>query len=138
MTTLNSFEGSEVVGTRIVVAKAGDGLSQALDMAPEELHTGDEVFLLLKGEITDVTFKPSKDAPECRIRVHRFLTESGMLVDGDVGERIMEAQEASLAQWREQQRLAEEEAAGVQRMFPSDTDDDETEFDEFDEETEDA
>lgn len=131
---MSNFEGSEVIGARMVIAKAGEGLSNALDMKPVELHTGEEVYVLVKTEVTDVTFKPSKEAPETRVRVHRLLTSEAMIVDAEVGEQLMAAQEAELANWREAQRIEEEKAAGVHRMFSGDVDDDETEFDEFDDE----
>jgi hypothetical protein len=59
---LEPFESIPVIGTSIKITKAGDGLSKSLAIAPSVLHTGDEVFVLLKCEVGPIRMVPVKDA----------------------------------------------------------------------------
>lgn len=122
MTKLNRFEGQEVLATRITVTKTGDGLSEPLDMRPEEFHLGDEVFVLVRGEVTDVRHKPVKGT-DGLARVHVVSANLGMVVDGSTGAALLEQVEADLAEKAEADERAAAEAAGVGSRVWEDDDD---------------
>ncbi len=48
---LTSFDGRDVIKTTIAITKAGDGLSDALKVDPQEFSLGDEVVVVLKCEV---------------------------------------------------------------------------------------
>lgn len=102
---LQPFEGREVIGTSVAVRNAGDGLSKALAVDPEELHLGETVFLVLECEVTKVQFDPVKDSDDLLVRVHVLKAGDATLVAGDV-----------VADHLESQRVRIEEARGVHRL----------------------
>lgn len=125
---LQPFEGHPVISTAIKVTKAGDGLSAALQIEPREMHIGDEVFLVLKGSISTVQFLPVAKAEGNYSRGHVFVTETATLVDGDLVEEVIAAQEEKIEADKLARQKAKEEAAGVSRIpgtepWPSGEDD---------------
>lgn len=83
-TDLGTFEGKEVIGTPMVVRKAGDGLSKAMDVAPEVLHHGERVFVVLQCNVSRVTFVPNKDNADMFDRVQVLDAELATFVDEKV------------------------------------------------------
>lgn len=81
---LAPFEGKEVVKTTVQVTNAGDGLSQAMDIEPVELHHGDRHYLVLEVDVAKVRFDPIKDAPSMLERVHILKAGVAVLIDRDV------------------------------------------------------
>jgi len=82
--TLPAYEGREVVHASMKITRAGDGLSEALQLAPVALHHGDEVHVVLKGRVIDVQHPllKSTDADEDRlVRKHIVATEEITIVD---------------------------------------------------------
>lgn len=55
--TLPTFEGSPVTGSAVRITKAGDGLSEALDVLPSAMHLGEEVCYVLRGTIAQVNHR---------------------------------------------------------------------------------
>ncbi len=123
MAKLSNFEGSEVITARITITKAGDGLSEPLDLRPVELHTGEEVFVLLRGEVAEVRHKGVKGT-DAMARVHVVATNLATLVDGETGAAILASIEADLAEKREADERAAEASAGIQRIWDEDDEDD--------------
>lgn len=99
-----TFEGRDVVGTRVAITNAGDGLSKAMTIEPRELHIGDTVFIVLEGEVTKVTHHRVKDTDVLN-RVQVIRAGVATLVDQDLVKGVLDAQ-----------RLAIEKAAGIERL----------------------
>lgn len=102
--SLGKFEGKDVLSTTVKIAKAGDGLSKALAIDPQPLHSGDVVYVVLKGVVGGITFEPIKDTNGFA-RKQTVNAETVTLVDADLVSAVLERQEARF-----------EEAAGVQRL----------------------
>lgn len=90
MTTLTPFEGKPVLSTTVAIRKAGDGLSAALKVDPEELHHGETVYVVLETRVEKVRFDEAKDG-DGFVRVHMLATENATIVDETiVGAHIAE------------------------------------------------
>lgn len=107
---LHDFEGHEVVATTIAITSAGDGLSAALAVDPNELPIGEEVFVVLRTVVKQVRYEVSKDDDDLYVRKHVLKTVDGTIIEAQVVKKAVEAQ-------AERIRLAREHAAGVQRLF---------------------
>jgi hypothetical protein len=86
MAKLKKFEGREVVYSAMKITKAGDGLSEALQLAPVELHHGDEVSVVLRGVVRSVNYvplKPGDDDCDLLVRSHTVVTEEITIVELD-------------------------------------------------------
>jgi hypothetical protein len=92
-TTLPAFEGTDVYAASMKITKAGDGLSDALEVAPVALHVGDEVYFVLKGVVEQVNHRPLPKADGLQ-RVHTIATTDITQVDETaVGSMLTEATE---------------------------------------------
>jgi hypothetical protein len=109
---LPDFEGADVLRTSVAITNAGDGLSQALAIQPQQLTLGDTVYVVLECRVQKVRFEPAvdKDHPEDGlVRVHNLRAGRATLVDrGTVV--------AALDQQAEKIRKAKEAAEGIQRL----------------------
>lgn len=101
---LHSFEGREVIGTRVAVTNAGDGLSKAMSIDPTELALGSTVYVVLECETTRVGYEPVTDTGTL-LRKHTLKAGTATLVDGALVADVLDAQ-----------KLAIERAAGVERL----------------------
>ncbi len=89
---LGTFDGTKVLATAVKITNAGDGLSQALTVAPRVMHRDEEVFIVLHCKVGRVAFDPIKDI-EGVTRVHTLTTILGTMVDKSlVYEMIAEQQ----------------------------------------------
>lgn len=105
---LKKFEGHDVIGAAIKVTRAGDGLSEALSLAPESFKPGDRIALIIEGEIVDITYKGVKDSDALK-RVHVLKTERAVRINADVaGEYFTEE--------ADRLRALREEADGVVQL----------------------
>jgi len=90
---LTPFDGLPVVRTTIAVTNAGDGLSDALGIDPQEFHHGQTVYVVLECEVTKVAHVPvDKDTPGILIRQHTLRAGTGTIVDGDLVEEQVRRQ----------------------------------------------
>lgn len=108
---LSKFDGREVIATTIKITKAGDGLSQALAIDPVEMHHGERRYVVLEANVGKVEFVPSKDDPDCLIRVHTLVAGTTTMVDEELVKAVIELQRTKL-----------NEAKGI-RALPFDGDD---------------
>ena len=93
VTQLSTFDGFPVVRTTIAVTNAGDGLSDALGIDPQEFHHGDRVYVVLECEVTKVAHVPvDKDTPGILIRQHTLKAGTGTIVDADLVAEQVERQ----------------------------------------------
>jgi hypothetical protein len=106
---LPDFEGLPVRRSTIKITKAGDGLSEALKIAPKPFHHGDEVYFVLRGLVTQVNHTPVSPADTDLIRTHTLVCQ-------DITEVDAEDVDAFLDQANERLKLAREEEAGIQRI----------------------
>lgn len=89
---LSSFEGSDVVASKIEIPDAAGGLRDALAVDPVELHLGDEGVVALRYRVEKVRFDPTKGKRAVEgelVRVHVFSTLEAMFMDdAELDERL--------------------------------------------------
>lgn len=101
---LHKFEGKEVIGTKVKITGAGDGLSQALAIEPTELKLGETVLVLVECTVDKITHERVKDTNVAQ-RVQSLKASTATIVDAEfAGDRL------------EQQRIKIEQAKGVDRL----------------------
>lgn len=110
MSKLHEFEGRDVLQSSVKIVKAGDGLSKAVAVEPTEFAIGDEVYVVLHAVVTKVHYEPLSDTGTLR-RVHTLSTETATSVAPEFAWEVIE-----------QQRIAIERAAGVERLPLGDDD----------------
>lgn len=101
---LPDYEGREVVHASMKITRAGDGLSEALQLAPVALHHGDEVHLVLKGRVIDVQhplLKSTDDDEDRLVRKHVVETQEITIVDEDDVEAALNQAAERLADLRD-------------------------------------
>lgn len=81
--TLTPFDGHTVLNTTVAIRNAGDGLSSAMQVAPQELSLGEVVFVVLECEVEKIRFDPIKDT-DCIQRVHMLKAGTAVMVDEDL------------------------------------------------------
>ncbi len=77
---LGTYEGRDVVRTAIAIRNAGDGLSEALGIAPQTFGIGDRVFVLLECEVKGVDYEPVKNK-DVLTRKHILKAGAATMVD---------------------------------------------------------
>lgn len=101
---LGAFEGRDIVGVKVRITNAGDGLSKAMNIEPEVLHPGDTVFVVLEAEVDSIQHKRVKDTDVLE-RVQTLKAGTVTLVDEALVKDVLDAQ-----------RLAIERSQGVERL----------------------
>lgn len=99
------FEGDEVLGVKVKITRAGDGLSEALAIEPVVLKQRNKVYVVLECVVGRVAFDPVKDASKGVNRVQTLVAGVATIVD-----------EALVKDVLEEQRLKNEAAAGVDSL----------------------
>jgi hypothetical protein len=94
---LSTFEGRDVLQSTIKVTKAGDGLSAALGVDPNEYHIGDKVYVVLETTVGRVGYEEIKDTG-CFRRVHTLDTEAGTIVAGELVADVLAEQRRKIAE----------------------------------------
>lgn len=113
---LPSFEGRPVIKATVKIAKAGDGLSEALKLAPVALHLGDEAHFVIKGVVTQVNHKPVEAEADEQVRQHTVDAIEIAMVDEDDVAELLARNADRVKEAKEQARLAEEQEAGIMRL----------------------
>jgi hypothetical protein len=108
--TLSPFDGREVASASIAITSAGDGLSQALGISPQEFHLGDKVIVLVECEVSKVGHSEIKDTALLN-RVHTLKAGVGTIVSEEFAKDALAAQ-----------RKALEEAEGIVQLPGIDSD----------------
>src|SRR5208283_1098317 len=113
-------EGFEVSEALAVVRNAGDGLSEAMHFEPFEVAQGERRFLVLDVTCDDVQFPRVKEGRGAKAkytgtvaRKHIFRASTGVFLDETVVRAAIEAQAERLAEHREAERIAKEQAKGI-------------------------
>jgi hypothetical protein len=105
---LEPFEGRPVIGSKVAITKAGDGLSDALSVDPGAFDLGAQVYVVLKCDVQKVRYSEVKDT-DSLIREHTFAAEAATIVDAELVADLV-------AQQVEYTRKRKEEAAGIQSL----------------------
>jgi hypothetical protein len=108
---LPKFEKQPVSQAAVKITNAGDGLSEAMRLAPDALELGEEVWVVLKGEVTRVAHqRGTKDDGLTLVRVHTVKASDVALVAKDAVQELLHAEQDRIAKLREEEE-------GVQRLI---------------------
>jgi len=115
---LGEFEGRPVGAIKIIVTKAGDGLSKAMDVEPTLLHQGDVGYLVLSYVTNKIRFDPtSKDPDDENVNRIQILEATGAtFVDRDLIGDVVEVMQGRIADHAEELKIEREEAKGITRL----------------------
>lgn len=107
--SLKPFEDHDVRGAKVIITKAGDGLSDALSLDPESYDLHEQVYFILRGEVQKVRYESVTPSSSDLNRVHIVVTQEIARADADDVAALLETA-------TDRVRLAKEEAEGVQRI----------------------
>jgi hypothetical protein len=113
---LPQFEGEDVAKAAVRITNAGDGLSEALKVQPKALNMHDEVFYVLRGEVSQVNHKTDKD--DLLTRLHTVKASEITEIDADTAQKMLQAAAEDLERRKNEidgQLRLDEEAAAEQR-----------------------
>lgn len=110
---LEPFEGRDVIGAKIQITKAGDGLSEALSVDPQAFPLGSKRFVVLECEVVKVRMAEVKDT-DALVREHTFEAQGATIVDATLVADLVQAQKDII-------RRAKEKAAGIEPLPFDDT-----------------
>lgn len=112
---LPSFDGRDVIKSTVAIRKAGDGLSDALDIEPSPFSIGERVVVILETEVTAVDHR---EVPKTDVlaRKHVLTTTMATIADPSLVADVLEAQRAKNEEHRLALQREREEADGVQRV----------------------
>lgn len=105
-----TFEGTDVVDATIAVHKAGDGLSNALQVDARGIHKGDKVYVVLETTCDAIAYVDSKRFEGLLARQHKLVTDAAAIVSGQaVAKMLTEAkkEQAEFAAREKERRDAE-------------------------------
>ena len=104
MTTeaLPIFEGQPTTGARVKITNAGDGLSDALDIAPEAHELGDELAFILRGHVTQIAHL-QKESHGPLVRVHTVKATDAVRIDLEMAEKSIRANADELERLKAEQ-----------------------------------
>ena len=105
---LHRFENREVVGTRIAITRAGDGLSKALAIEPEELSLGQTVYVVLECVVSKIAYEPVSDT-DALTRIQTLQAGAATTVDRDLVAEVLDDQKRRIEQAQGIERLDFEE-----------------------------
>jgi hypothetical protein len=106
--TLSPYQGKEVLRTSIAIKGAGDGLSEAMGIDPQELAIGSRGVLVLEFVVEAHKHKPIKDTNALSLE-QILKAGTATLIDSDVVQ-------AALAAQREKIDKAKADASGQPRL----------------------
>lgn len=105
---LEDFEGHPVIGSKVAITKAGDGLSEALSVEPVAYDLGGTLYVVLKVTVDKVRYSEVKDTTSL-VREHTFAAQAATIVDAELVADLV-------AKQVEMVRKRKEEAAGIQSI----------------------
>ncbi len=113
---MKKFEGKEVVATSVVIAGAGDGLSAALQIDPDEIHQGDVRYYLLKTHCEKVQFVPAGGSEKLLDRKHTMKTDEITTVPESMAEPTIAEARERIEEAQAEAAREEERKRGVERI----------------------
>lgn len=109
---LGKYQGKDVLRTSVSIHNAGDGLSEALAIEPEELKINSTVFVVLECEVDAHDHKRMKKVPGAMELVQVLKAGTATLVDEALVRDLLDEQTKRIEDARESIR----EAEGVTRL----------------------
>lgn len=106
---LGKYQGKDVLRTSVSIRNAGDGLSEALAIEPEELGIGKTVFVVLECEVNAHDHKRMKKVKNALELVQVLTAGNATLVDESLVRDLLDEQAAKL-------EAAYEEAEGIVKL----------------------
>jgi len=105
---LEPFEGQDVIGAKVAITKAGDGLSDALAVEPAAFPLGSKLYVVLEVNVEKVRYVPVKDTGSL-VREHTLAAQGATFVDAELVAGLID-------QTKELVRKRKEEEAGIQSI----------------------
>lgn len=105
---LEPFEGQDVIGAKVAITKAGDGLSDALAVEPTAFPLGSKLYVVLEVTVDKVRYVPVKDTGSL-VREHTLAAQGATFVDEELVGGLID-------QTKELVRKRKEEEAGIQSI----------------------
>ena len=107
---LGTYDGKKILGTKVKITKAGDGLSTSLATDPLIMHHGDKHFVVLEVEVEKITLEGAGKDIDGLVQVHTLATHAATIIDAKLVSAAIE-----------EQKRRNEEARGI-RQLPFDDD----------------
>jgi hypothetical protein len=92
---LRKFEGRTVIATAVAIKGAGDGLSKALAIEPEELTIGETVYVVMECTTTKISHAQVKDTEHLR-RTQDLTAVTVAIADKELVADLLAAQQAKI------------------------------------------
>lgn len=98
----HTFEGRQVVAAAVRVTNAGDGLSEAMRLDPQDLQHGEEIWLVVKGHVSKVAYEQiPKSEGTLLQRVHTVKAAECVMVAPDEVEELLKREKDRVLKLRE-------------------------------------
>lgn len=92
---MQDFEGQEVHRATVKIVGAGDGLSDALKIDPEEIHKDEDRYFVIRARCSSVSFPT--DAKGLTSRAHTMSTTEITMVEESIAKKFLQAAADNLA-----------------------------------------
>lgn len=102
---LHKFEGREVIGTGVAIKGAGDGLSKALAIEPEELTIGETVYVVMECTVTKISHAKVKDT-EHLMRTQDLHANTVAIADKELVVDLLAAQQEKIDEAEGRKKLS--------------------------------
>lgn len=122
---LTPFEGRDVADKAIKVTKTDAALSHPIAVDPEEFRIGDTVYVVIKAEVENVTFKLAGTAKEremldpediAQVRIETYATQLAKVLDRKAGEELLRDLSEKMREYELEQARLKDEKAGRLRL----------------------
>lgn len=111
--TLPSFEDLKVNGSRVRITKAGDGLSDALDVRPVAMHIGEVTHYVVRTVVRQVNHREDPRT-NAILRIHTVEVLAISEIDSDIADKAIKLNAEQVERLRAEQagqQMMEIEAA---------------------------
>lgn len=96
MSDLGEFEGEDVLSVGIIVRGVGDGLSKAMEVAPEARKRGTWVTIAIRAKLDKIRFEGIKDTDGVK-RVEDYVAETATVLVGNTAvEKALDRQQRTI------------------------------------------
>ena len=95
--TLTPYRDHNVVGATVQIRNTGDGLSDAMAVAPIELELGTKVHVVLECTVEKHRYDPIKDDPNALILVNMLKAGRATIVPKSMVNKALNTQEEAIA-----------------------------------------
>lgn len=92
---MHKFENREVIATKVAITGAGDGLSKAMAVEPEELSLGRTVYVVLECTVAKITHQEATEA-DGLVRIQNLRAGTATIVEKTLVSEVLDAQRAKI------------------------------------------